>query len=183
MRLCPHCDKPAKQAGLCYRHYWKKRTYGDPLAEDGRTRNGEPLRWLKEALLQETDDCLIWPYAVLDERGYGVSANKDSTGSALVHRWICEQTNGICPPDHEAAHSCGNCGCCNKRHLSWKLHFLNEADKLIHGTAVRNSFSEANIAEIRRLSSMGLLQREIANIFNTSQPVISKIVNHKLRRM
>ncbi|QIG68912.1 HNH endonuclease protein [Rhizobium phage RHph_Y55] len=182
MRFCKHCEKPAKASkGLCWGHYWKLRTYGDPLVEF-RTPNGEPLRWLTWAFERETDNCVLWPYATLDERGYGVSANRDSTGSMLVHRWICEKQHGICPPGFEAAHSCGNGGCCNKRHLIWKPHFLNEADKLIHGTACRNSFSEEDIFEIRRLASTGLLQKDIAGIFDTRQGVISKIVNFKIRR-
>lgn len=183
MKICsvPNCTNHVASRGWCNKHYRRWYEHGDPL-HLARTENGEPLRWLEWAFAQETDQCLLWPYAVLDDRGYGLSGNKDSTGSGLTHRWVCEQEHGPCPANHEAAHSCGTCGCCNKRHLSWKPHYLNEADKIQHGTSNRNTFSNEDILEIRRLSTTGLLQREIAEIFNTEQGVISKIINLKRRR-
>jgi hypothetical protein len=48
--------------------------------------------------------------------------------------------NGPSPtPRHEAAHSCGNghLGCVSPRHLSWKTHKENMADKVQHGTLSR----------------------------------------------
>lgn len=149
-----------------------------------RARNGEPLEWLLWALTQETDECLLWPFATMDN-GYGVSDNRDSTGSRLVHRFICDKTKGVCPPNHEAAHSCRTQRCCNKRHLSWKLHPANEHDKIGHGTrlyGVKNhkaKLNETDVLFIKSELSKGRSGRSLAQLFNVDPMTISFIKNGK----
>jgi hypothetical protein len=129
-------------------------------------------------LAYDGNECLIWPYARI-KAGYAQLG-----GGKYVHRLACEELYGPPPtPEHEAAHSCGNghLGCVAKRHLSWKTHAENMADKLIHGThnrgerQGRSKLTEANVREIRQLNGI-FLDREIAAIFGVSRGTINDIM-------
>lgn len=132
----PECGRTSKARGLCSRHYHRWERHGDPLA--GGTTRGEPARYLAQVVLPYAgDECLTWPYSRM-KNGY---ANHTHEGRTVVlSRLVCNLVYGAPPtPRHEAAHSCGNghLGCVNPRHLCWKTHTENEADKLIHGTRRR----------------------------------------------
>lgn len=175
------CGKINHARGWCPAHYKRWRVHGSPLAGGtGHAPKGELLRFYREVvLLYEGDDCLIWPYA--NSHGYGRVGVGDERTS--VTRAVCEEVHGPSPtPDHEAAHSCGrgDDGCCAKRHLSWKTHAENEADKVLHGTAQRgskhwNAKVTTDIAlKIRALKGK-LKQREIAEQFGVARQTVGKI--------
>jgi hypothetical protein len=114
--------------GWCNKHYARWRAHGDPNILK-RTENGAPKAWLDWAFEQETDECLLWPFAL---RGGPYEYGQMQDG--YPHRIICERRHGPCPQDKECRHHCGRGLCCNKRHLSWSTHIENESDKAIHGT-------------------------------------------------
>ena len=99
------------------------------------TKRGEPQRWLESVALKwESDKCLSYPFSIGGE-GYGEARiNKKRT---LAHRFVCGAAHGSAPAGRQAAHSCGNRWCVNKRHLSWKTPKGNCEDRDRHGTTAR----------------------------------------------
>lgn len=182
-RLCsiPGCGKRHKAHGWCNPHYMRWLAHGDPLG--GRTPPGDPDRYLREFLFSyEGNECQFWPYGK-GSNGYGLI--KQNGRNALVHRIVCEQANGAPPDDfHEAAHSCGNghLGCATKRHLSWKTHLENDADKIAHDTLPRGERSGRTILTEDDVRAIRLLkgtqpQRAIADKYGVSVTSVSQIQN------
>jgi hypothetical protein len=178
-RLCsiPDCGKPVRSLGLCGSHYFRQRRHGDPLA--GSTSKGEAERFFRETVLAyDGNDCLYWPYARLPS-GYAKMKGHN------VHRRICEEAHGPAPTaGHEAAHSCGGGkhGCVTKRHLSWKTHLENEADKLLHGTRPRgetqgsSKLTEDDVRTIRSSIEKGI---DLATRYGVSAAHISYLRSGK----
>lgn len=131
------CNNKVRCRGLCNSHYRKWYMYGDINAPKKR-RKSEQFEWLMDAIKQETDECINYPYS--GSGGYG---RLYIDGKLMfAHRYVCILENGEPPTDkHQAAHSCGNghLGCVNKRHLSWKTCAENNADKREHGTQLEGS--------------------------------------------
>lgn len=147
---------------------------------------GRPLggvNWLKARVAYQGDDCLTWPLAC-DSHGYGiVGAGNGRVRKA--HRVMCELAHGNPPtPQHEAAHSCGcgNKGCVNPRHLSWKTRSENAFDTVRHGAhwragkqTPRYKLTAEQVAEIRALKGF-LTQVELGVIYGVSHRNIGKIL-------
>lgn len=173
------CGKPVKTAGMCGLHYQRYRRHGDPLA--GRALNGETEQFFNEIVLTyDGRDCLVWPYT-RNNKGYPQIYRSGRVH--LAHRLVCAHVHGPSPtPKHEAAHSCGkgHLGCVNWRHLSWKTHADNQADKIDHGTTLRgelrpnSKLTEADVRRIRALKGK-MSQREIASMFGVIQQTVAKI--------
>lgn len=178
------CGADATKREWCDLHYRRWLAHGSPLWRPEKTMNGEPLRYLREVVLAyDGDECLSWPYGTASGR-----ATVHLGGRChIVSRLVCEEEHGPPPtPKHQSAHSCGkgHLRCVAKRHLSWKTHTENMADKVAHGTAPRgenNHFAkltEAQVREIRSLRSK-MPQTEVAKSFGVSQSLISLIQNGK----
>lgn len=78
-----------------------------------------PRDWLADHVDHQGDDCLAWPFGIID--GYATFSEAKTTRYA--HRIMCEMVNGPAPSrQHLAARSCGRNGiaCVNPNHLSWK---------------------------------------------------------------
>ena len=89
-----------------------------------------PIKTFMDSI-PDTDECVVWPFNKTPV-GYGkITRDKKSL---LVHRLVCEHRNGPPKPGQCAAHSCGNPSCVNPKHLDWKSHKENCADKVLHGT-------------------------------------------------
>ena len=168
------CNKRVNARGWCKSHWQRWRRNGSPLG--GRTPVGEAERYFREVVLTyEGDDCLLWPYG--KSNGYGTLNNEG--GSKLVHRRLCEETNGPAPtPDHEAAHSCGrgHLACATKRHLSWKTPKENTADKATHGTrqtGERNPLAKLTEDAVTAIRADYDSQQKIAEKYGVTQTTIS----------
>lgn len=184
-RICtiPDCGKLRRCRGYCESHYRRWLDHGDPLA--GRTEQGRTHPFLRDVVLtHESDDCLLWPFALFST-GYGlITINGQSHG---VHRVVCEAVHGAPPsPTHEAAHSCGNKPCCNKQHLRWATPAENKADELIHGTRRRgeqHTLSKLTIDQVLRIrelaDSRSMSQSTIAAMFGIDQTQVSNIYLRK----
>ena len=103
--------------------------------------NGKTIQWIRDhATYQHEEWCLIWPFSTT--RGYGTFSYLGK--KYYAHHFMCELVNGPAPSDiHEAAHSCGDEGCVNPRHLSWKTPTENGLDCRQHGTHVRSRYGSA----------------------------------------
>lgn len=183
--LVDGCGAAVYGGGLCRSHYMRKRRHGDPVA--GRAKGaakGKPMEWIEQHKNYSGDECLIWPFFRVADRGYG------RIGRYLAHRVMCLIAHGEPPePDMLATHECGNGhgGCVNPRHLVWGSHRKNANDRSIHGTVLagdknhRAKLHWRQVAKIRRLagtrSAPGpMTQQEVADLFGISQSQVSEIV-------
>lgn len=140
--------------------------------------SGRGLKFIADALLAETDECIVWPFYCM-KNGYGHLGIH--TGSVLAHRHVCIEAHGPPPEDRpQAAHSCGNRACVNKRHLSWKSQTENEEDKREHGTwldRISNAkLDEERVRLIRKEFKGGASIRALAVSHKTPASTIRKVV-------
>lgn len=183
-RICSidGCGKPTNARGWCSAHHKRWLRHGDPLA-GRKTMNGDPGRFLADALTSHTDICLLWPFG----RGHGGYAmfgdGRTAYGSRSVSRIICETIHGKRPsPKHESLHSCnnGHLGCINPRHLNWGTHLENMADMIMCGRTRKGErhhaakLTEADVRKIRLLRGQHS-QRALGEMFGVNKGTISSI--------
>lgn len=94
------------------------------------------ITFITAALGADTDDCIIWPFAVRKSSGYGAYCEGSGKNKKNydIHRFICEKVHGNPKIGEEASHRCGNKLCINPKHLYWNTHMGNMADAIRHGT-------------------------------------------------
>lgn len=172
------CDAPYLARGWCTAHYKRWKRHGDPLG--GGTSRGAPREWIANAISIETDECIEWPFG--RKGGYGFLNDGDG-GTITASRLVCLEVYGDPPSPHlEAAHSCGNRGCCNKRHLRWATYAENNADKKLHGTHLEGEghpcsrFTEKEVIAMRRAYASGDTYASIAHRYDADISHIRHIV-------
>lgn len=128
-----------------------------------------------------TDECIVWPHSLTHD-GYGRVLHGER--HHYVNRLACEMAHGP-GPGMEAAHSCGTHACINQRHLSWKSHADNDADKELHGTRHRGDqhplarLTSEQVAQIRQLRAAGEKRVTLAALYGCSPNNISNITNNR----
>jgi hypothetical protein len=133
------------------------------------------MAWILAHAGYDGEECLIWPFAVL-ANGY------PRIGKKLATRVMCELINGAGRgTKYEAAHLCGNghLGCINPKHLAWKTRKENEADKKPHGTiqnGERHWNSKLTAADVMKIRSLDIPQKDIAEMFGVGFGTIGKII-------
>lgn len=140
--------------------------------------SGKGITFILESSKVETDECIEWPFYRM-KNGYGHIGMHD--GMKLAHRVSCEINHGPPPDDKpQAAHSCGNRACINKRHISWKNQSENEEDKKEHGTwlaRISNAkLDEDRVRMIRSEFKSGSSIRSLAVTHDTPASTIRKVV-------
>lgn len=119
--IIPSCNYiiKVKSRQLCTNHYQRWLTTGDAETPFKIARKGEPLRFLKESLLNKNaNECWIWPFG------------KDSAGYPTIHingklsraTYVALELSGHpkpSPPNNFCLHSCDNPSCFNPNHLRW----------------------------------------------------------------
>lgn len=137
--------------------------------------------------------CKVWDRARRNDYGVVMIARK----LWLVHRWAWIQHHGEPPRDKPLVlHRCDNPPCFELDHLFVGTDADNHADKMSKGRqshAYGARYGESNpaakltddqVSEVRRKYATGqVLQRELAVEFQTTQGVISMIVNNKTRKI
>ncbi len=139
---CLHEDCVETKAltrGLCRKHYQEARDLDllDELPRLKRSARGEPAGFLRQHVVHQLEDCLVWPFARAT-RGYGQVWFEGR--QARAHRVMCILAHGEPPFEGaEATHSCqnGHMGCVNPRHLRWKTHQENLAEAAAIGRQSR----------------------------------------------
>jgi hypothetical protein len=133
-----------------------------------------------ELQAQETDDCVLWPYA---QNGHRYGIVQIGKRLWLTHRLSCIMTYG--PPPFlkaEAAHNCGVSLCLNPRHLRWATHKDNQADRVGHGTSNRGErcgSSKLTESQVRMIRDDNRTQKAIADQYGVCRQTISDIKNRK----
>lgn len=139
----PDCTEPRLARGWCSAHYQRWLNHGDPLA-GGRTpaKPGEPLAFYMAHVDLDTDDCIIWPYALhpggFNRPDYGYGILHLDGRNYRVHALACERHHGPRPPGMIATHApviCHTPMCFNgRRHLAWDTRKANMAHRRLDGT-------------------------------------------------
>ena len=143
----------------------------------GKRREMTCKDWLDNiADTWESDACILFPFYV-GNHGYGrLSSNGEGW---LAHRYICTKIYGPAPTKkHDAAHSCGNKLCMNKRHLRWATRAENEADKKAHGRDNRGSrhgMSKLTAEQVRAIRGARMAQKTIAHQYGISRATVSDL--------
>lgn len=130
------------------------------------------------ALVQETDDCIAWPYAT---REYGYGIIRWDGRSRRCYHVLWERAGRKRPrPPLEIRHLCGNSACVNLRHFAVGTHTENEADKIRHGTSnlgERSHLAKLDATKVRAIRAAPGTQSQIAARFGVSQPTVSAVIN------
>lgn len=144
---------------------------------------GKSYEIFLEMQAQETDECVLWPYAT-NGRGYGKFLRNKVL--CYTHRLSCEMEHGLAPfPRAEAAHSCRNRHCFNPRHLRWATRAENAADTIRDKTSTRGSrqptskLTEYQVREMRIYARSGVKHRDLATYYGVSYQTISQIMRGK----
>ncbi len=184
-RLCAFsgCDNPASPKaakGLCNSHYWQLHK-GRPLTPLSYRRNRcEP--WLEAHVDHEGDECLIWPFARIQESG--MASVRYRGRQTIASRVMCELAHGKPPtPEHQAAHSCGNghLGCMNPNHLRWATPKQNCADKVAHGTWAPRKVERLTPSKVHAIRELALTvsRRALCDMFDLSPARASAVLNRR----
>jgi hypothetical protein len=177
------CDLPTKAYDMCGKHYARWCRSGDASDEAllRKSANGAAKKFLENALEQQTDDCILWPYS---KRNDGYAEINDNGKTNRVHKIVCEKIHGLKPvPKAESAHSCGIRHCINYRHLSWKTRSENQMDRVLHGTSNRgerqwnNKLTESEALEIKKLPHIN--SEEVGARYGVAARTIRDIWNNK----
>jgi hypothetical protein len=141
------CKRSHYARGYCAGHYqrWKRNS---PIEGNLQTNKETIEKFIEEALLSDTDDCIIWPYG--RSAGYAQisRSNKFYNKSGRLHRTICKIKHGPPPPNKpQSAHSCATRLCINWKHLSWQSNMENSNNPI---TITRMSISAKRRCENAR---------------------------------
>jgi hypothetical protein len=173
------CERPAKAHALCVAHYrvWLKT--GEPMGERHapkrpRASRGAPLAYLRAAINDPHNLCVLWPYA-LNVDGHPRLRLKDQ--HFYAHRLACEAVHGPAPSDrHQAAHECGETRCVNPKHLRWSTPAENAADgKRVGRRPGSYKLNDAKALAIRNLVGH-TNYRSIGRGFGVSGRSVSQVV-------
>jgi len=109
-----------------------------------KTKPGDPFRYFIDHVTDQTDECIIWPFALVD--GYGQVTLLRRT--FYVHALACEYANG---PRYRrlATHTCRNRACFNPRHLAWGSHYTNSVTDRIRDGIKPGGSGRGHIGEKR----------------------------------
>jgi len=183
-RICSvdGCDKPVLARGWCNAHYLSWHRHGSLEKKKRHVASGT-RKFIEDVALQfSADECLDWPYSCFSS-GYGKVRIAGSFQT--VSRLVCKMAHGDPNSDAlEAAHSCGRAICVNPRHLSWKTHSENEADKTAHGTSTLGrqgtafKLTDDDVRHIRSLKGKMPL-RHVGGLFGIHHSTVSDIQNRK----
>ena len=143
-----------------------------------RAKRGAGLKFVKDAVKSDTNDCIIWPYGSGKDR-YPVVSYKGRVIGA--HRLSLILSEGDPPEDkNHAAHDPINCTtrlCVNPRHLRWASQAENNFDGAIRRRSERKALlSYEQVNEIReKYKSYG----EIAELYEVNYGVIRDCLDRK----
>ena len=106
------CPKPARNSGLCWGHYARRRKYGNPTA--GFCGPADTARQRIERFTDRTGECWLWT-AATNRAGYGLLGIPGR--STLAHRIAYEEYVGPVPDGLELDHLCRVRRCVKPAHL------------------------------------------------------------------
>jgi len=132
---------------------------------------------------EQNSGCWLWT-ASLRKGGYGQFWVDGR--ATLAHRFSWELHNGAIPEGKIVRHKCDTPACSNPHHLCLGLYQDNSNDMVVRGRSLHlpgelghnAKLSKDDVTEIRRLLSVRVPQKQIADKFGVSQPTIC-LINRK----
>lgn len=177
--VVPNCTRsPDAPRSMCWAHYKRDIRYGSPTA--GRASyEGDGLAWVENAVKQETDECLPFPFAA--DGGYG---NVIFEGVQMIpSRAVALMAHGP-SLGRFSLHGCKTKSCCNKHHVAWGTPAKNMADRRRDGTNLPGSrnpnskLTEPEVLELRALAGSAP-QHVLAAERGISQTTVSSIMRRE----
>ena len=110
----PHCQAPNRAHGLCQKHHWRWRKYGNPLITS-RPLWGFSLTDRFWAKVTKTPTCWLWTGAK-SRGGYG-AFNSGNNKIIPAHRFAYELLVGPISQGLTLDHLCRTPACVNPAHL------------------------------------------------------------------
>lgn len=152
-----------------------------------KAARGEALAFLQRAFSEETDDCIIWPFARMGPNG--ISGAIKYRGKKIgVHRIVCLVVHGDPPTElHEAAHTCPHTLCINPAHVVWRLPKEITELQRQRGTMpigekhVLAKLSEVDVREIRALKGT-VIEREVAEAYGICRAHVGRVLKREVWR-
>lgn len=150
---------------------------------------GQSLATFHKMVLQETDECIVWPYSKRD--GYGRVSLGGPRGASKVefaHRLAYAITHGKIPEGMGVLHRCDNPPCFNPRHLFAGTDRDNKNDQKIKGRTRKGTqiifarLTEDQVKEIRTLcrpETRWAAKETLAKQYNVSAGTIYYLLKGK----
>jgi hypothetical protein len=145
-----------------------------------RTESPEDRFRRRLASAARVNECWLWN-GYLDKDGYGTFAVTHKH-TKKAHRYSYELNVGPIPQGLCVCHRCDTPSCVRPGHLFVGTMTDNDADRDSKGRQAKGEssgtsrFTNEQIRDMRNLRAQGLTQQAIAELFNTAQPVVSRIV-------
>lgn len=143
-----------------------------------KSHRGEPLKFLRAAITNPGEECIVWPYGKT-RGGYGSVWFEGR--KCRAHRVALILYSGERPkPGIEVAHAveCHNPACINPRHLRFATTSENHADKVLNGTLRKGAavnFAKLKEADVVKIRADHRVHATIAKDFGVSQTQVSRI--------
>ena len=112
-----------------------------------------------------------WVWSLRTNNGYGVLSFRGRQWYA--HRLIYEATHGPVPRGKELDHVCRVTACVNPDHVEPVTH----AENVQRGKTAK--LTAGKVANIRRMASAGMPDRELADLFGVRVETIRAVVRRK----
>ncbi|TYG23481.1 HNH endonuclease [Enterobacter asburiae] len=152
------CDNRSEKRGMCGKHYFRWRKYGDPLVVRN-TVYSSPQEAIK-ARTKVEGECQVWTGAKL-KTGYG---SIRTGGKALrVHRFVWESVSGPVPDGMDVDHICRNRLCCNINHL--RLASRSENNQNLGGAKKNSKTGVLGVTYLNRGNRRWLAQVKLNGKF------------------
>lgn len=191
-RATCHPQLPMSARGLCQRCYDQLRRGPNHVQNwrlpkpttDERFWNKVNKTGSTPSHCPELSNCWVWTAGLQKQNGYPCFAITHSN-NVRANRYVYELTYGAVPDNLMVLHKCDNRLCVNPSHLMLGSHQDNMSDKVSKGRQAKGSecgaskLTESNVIEIRTLFQNGVLQSELAKLYNVSQVQISNIVTRR----
>ena len=158
----------------------------DPPIKNARLRAAIERVLTPEA--QQDGPCWVWD-GYIEPAGYAHPPAVSWTKSRRLHRQVMALLHGPIEPGLDVCHRCDNRACYRPSHLFLGTRLDNMRDMAEKGrgysTANERShvykLTNAEVAEIRRLSAEGWSDRDLANRFGCHQSYICRLRRHVYR--